>query len=326
MAVAALVLDLRAGKAFSDLPRLTASPNRYMFDYEELDRFGLTRQTLPSNSIVINRPQPVWDAYPRTFVGAVALVVFLLVLLTFQARNLRVKRQLSAEVEKELILVQALMSAVPFPMFFKDVSLRYQRFNRAFSDFLSTSKESMAGPNANPVAATAQAPLERIKDEELLAAGGQQIYETKVASANDGARDIVFHKAVVRLPNGQLEGIVGAMLDVTELRKVERDVRELNLNLEQRVAERTAELQRQQIFTQAVLENVSDGVIACDQSGMLSFFNRAAREMHGIAHDHGGHSAVPRLPWRNDSRRAHDAGAGGRKKARRSGCRTSDIG
>lgn len=61
-----------------------------------------------------------------------ALVVFLLVLLTFQARNLRVKRQLSAEVEKELILVQALMSAVPFPMFFKDVSLRYQRFNRAF--------------------------------------------------------------------------------------------------------------------------------------------------------------------------------------------------
>jgi PAS domain-containing protein len=285
MAVARLVLDLHAGKVFSDLPRLTASPNRYMFDYEELDRFGLTRHALPSNSIVINRPHPIWDAYPRTFVGAVALMVFLLVLLTFQARNLRIKRQLSAEVEKELVLVQALMNAVPFPMFFKDISLRYQRFNRAFSGFLATSQEPLTGQNTHPVAAIEQVSIERIKDEELLAAGGQQIYETKVASANDDARDIVFHKAVVRLPNGQLEGIVGAMLDVTELRKVERDVRELNLNLEQRVAERTAELRRQQVFTQAVLENVSDGVIACDQRGMLSFFNRAAREMHGIAQE-----------------------------------------
>lgn len=85
------------------------------------------------------------------------------------------------------------------------------------SDFLSASKESMAGPNANPVAATPQAPLERIKDEELLAAGGQQIYETKVASANDSTTSS-FTKRWFDCPNGQLEGIVGAMLDVTELR------------------------------------------------------------------------------------------------------------
>ena len=32
----------------------------------------------------------------------------------------------------------------------------------------------------------------------------------------------------------------------------------------------------------AVLENLSEGVVACDANGILSFFNRATREFHGI--------------------------------------------
>ena len=35
----------------------------------------------------------------------------------------------------------------------------------------------------------------------------------------------------------------------------------------------------------AILENLSEGVIACDASGTLSFFNRATRELHGISEE-----------------------------------------
>jgi PAS domain S-box-containing protein len=35
----------------------------------------------------------------------------------------------------------------------------------------------------------------------------------------------------------------------------------------------------------AVLENLSEGVVACDASGTLSFFNRATREFHGMAEE-----------------------------------------
>ncbi len=41
-------------------------------------------------------------------------------------------------------------------------------------------------------------------------------------------------------------------------------------------------LVRQQEFTQAVLENMTDGIVACDPTGTLTLFNRATREFHGL--------------------------------------------
>jgi len=41
-------------------------------------------------------------------------------------------------------------------------------------------------------------------------------------------------------------------------------------------------LARQQEFTQAVLEHMSDGIVACDPAGTLTLFNRATREFHGL--------------------------------------------
>ena len=41
-------------------------------------------------------------------------------------------------------------------------------------------------------------------------------------------------------------------------------------------------LARQQEFTQAVLENMADGIVACDPAGTLTLFNRATREFHGL--------------------------------------------
>jgi PAS domain S-box-containing protein len=41
-------------------------------------------------------------------------------------------------------------------------------------------------------------------------------------------------------------------------------------------------LQTGQAFLSAVLENVEDGIVACDAEGVLTLFNRAAREFHGL--------------------------------------------
>ena len=41
--------------------------------------------------------------------------------------------------------------------------------------------------------------------------------------------------------------------------------------------------QRQQQFLEAVLDTVETGIVACDADGILTFFNRASREFHGLA-------------------------------------------
>ncbi len=58
---------------------------------------------------------------------------------------------------------------------------------------------------------------------------------------------------------------------------------------EQTQAERALAAERQ--FLEAMLDNVSEGIVACDAQGVLSVFNRATREMHGL-------SEAPLLPER----------------------------
>ena len=43
-----------------------------------------------------------------------------------------------------------------------------------------------------------------------------------------------------------------------------------------------AALERERKFMAALLENVSEGIVACDDTGTLTLFNRAARRTHGL--------------------------------------------
>jgi PAS domain S-box-containing protein len=62
-------------------------------------------------------------------------------------------------------------------------------------------------------------------------------------------------------------------------------LRQANTLLKEQVAEREraeAALQKEREFLQAVLENVADGIVACDAAGTLSHVNRAARALDGL--------------------------------------------
>ncbi len=62
----------------------------------------------------------------------------------------------------------------------------------------------------------------------------------------------------------------------------EKELQQHRDHLSELVEKRTSELHRQQIFIHAVLENITEGIVACDKQGTLSYFNQATRLMHGI--------------------------------------------
>ncbi|WP_026842631.1 hypothetical protein [Citrifermentans bremense] len=55
VAAAELAVDVLRGKRLQS--RLQPSPNQYMFDYAEMQRFNIPVSKLPAESIVINQPQ-----------------------------------------------------------------------------------------------------------------------------------------------------------------------------------------------------------------------------------------------------------------------------
>jgi len=64
-------------------------PNRYMFDYAQLRRFGIPLSALPKDSMIANMPASFWERHPvGTLVGA-ALFLFLILLNSLLWLNIR---------------------------------------------------------------------------------------------------------------------------------------------------------------------------------------------------------------------------------------------
>lgn len=79
-------------------------------------------------------------------------------------------------------------------------------------------------------------------------------------------------------------GISKSVRDISERKKAEAKIRDLNINLESQVRARTLELQELDLLLNDVLEASSEiSIIATDIHGMIQLFNRGAQRMLGYS-------------------------------------------
>jgi ABC-type uncharacterized transport system substrate-binding protein len=64
---AGMVLKILNGTPVAEVPVVEDIPNRYMFDYTRLARFGISMDALPSGSLVINRPDSLYSVHKKVF-------------------------------------------------------------------------------------------------------------------------------------------------------------------------------------------------------------------------------------------------------------------
>jgi len=93
---------LKEGKSPAAIPVQRESPNRYMFDYAQLVRFGIREADLPAGSIVLHKPFSFYAHY-RLQIWAVALIVLLLAATVVAlAGNILLRRRTEAEQRARL--------------------------------------------------------------------------------------------------------------------------------------------------------------------------------------------------------------------------------
>lgn len=78
---------------------------------------------------------------------------------------------------------------------------------------------------------------------------------------------------------------VGTHIDITESKKAEQHIIELNKNLELKVEERTKSLAESEEKSRSLLNSASDGIFGCDAEGNATFINPAALEMLGYTEE-----------------------------------------
>ena len=148
---------------------------------------------------------------------AAVFVVFALLLI--------LERKRSADaIQKQLNFLQVLYDTVPIPIFSRDGTGRYNGCNRTFQDFVGLSRERIVGRRVPDVWPGEFADFIMARDRELLQRGGSQVYESRIRHADGTLRDVVFTRAALSDGKGGQDGVVGAILDITE-RKAAEDQR-----------------------------------------------------------------------------------------------------
>ena len=163
------------------------------------------------------------------------------------------------ETENQRRLLESLLDAIPAPVFFKDRNGRYIGCNRAFEKTTGMSEKGIIGKRPQEVWPEKYGSTYRDKDIDLLRTGGRQQYEFKYAGVDGEERDVIFYKTVFKDRAGEIDGIVGVMLDIAEHKR--------------------AEAEREQVL--AALEQSGEGVIITDHQGTIQYVNGAFEEMTG---------------------------------------------
>ncbi|HUL60697.1 MAG TPA: PAS domain S-box protein, partial [Anaeromyxobacteraceae bacterium] len=121
--------------------------------------------------------------------------------------------------------LQDILDAIPAPIWVKDVQGVYRTCNTAFERSLGLPREAIIGRTVYDVAPADLAETYRHADEALMGAGGMQVYESRVQWSEGARREVIFQKSTLRAADGSVAGLAGTMLDVTEQRAAERQLR-----------------------------------------------------------------------------------------------------
>jgi two-component system, cell cycle sensor histidine kinase and response regulator CckA len=165
---------------------------------------------------------------------------------------------------RQLRQLQAILEAIPAPIFYKDPAGCYLGANRAFEAYLGRPRSEIVGRSVFEVSPGELARVYSEADRELMARGGEQRYESRVIYADGTPRDVIFYKAVFQ-EGGAPGGIVGTLLDITERKLME------------------TQLEEQKSFSENLVQNLAVPAFVLGAGHEVLIWNRACEELSGIA-------------------------------------------
>jgi len=151
-------------------------------------------------------------------------------------KKLALVETIGAECFSNGLFLQTLLDTIPSPIFYKDKDGIYQNCNDAFSKMiLGIPKEKIINKSLFDLPDLIPHELAKVyyeKDRHLFDNPGTQIYQGAVKCSDEEIRVFSFYKATVEDDESNVVGLVGVMLDVTELENKKTELSESNSQLE----------------------------------------------------------------------------------------------
>ncbi len=136
-------------------------------------------------------------------------------------QEIRKRHDVERNLAGSLQFQQELTSTIPVPFYYKDCRGTIIGCNRSFEYFFNLRHEEIIGQTFADLVSPELADLEHEKDRHLLAEPGLQIYEARIIGTGTAPRQVVFHRAPFFDVDGRINGIIGVLLDLTDVKEAE---------------------------------------------------------------------------------------------------------
>jgi len=226
---AEMALKILAGQDPASLPVVTESPNRYMFDYRQLDRFHMSLSALPRGSIVINQPDSLWDKHKAAILGLVGLLLLMSLTIGALAFAVHIRRRTEAALRKSEERFRSVVEQAADAIFVIDGEGRIQDVNQAACKCLGYMRDELLGQRISVVDTRVDQDRHREAFWEKLAQGKGFHFES-----HHRRKDGTLFPVEVSLGSLEVGGqklMLALSRDITERKKAEEALHRLNREL-----------------------------------------------------------------------------------------------
>ncbi|MHB8118931.1 MAG: PAS domain-containing hybrid sensor histidine kinase/response regulator [Methanothrix sp.] len=177
------------------------------------------------------------------------------------------------------------------PLFVKDRRHRYVLINAAESNFTGRKNEEMIGKTSNDFFPKEQADILWEKDEEVFATGNESVNEEYVTDGQGFVRTMLTKKTLYVDKAGN-QFLVGIARDITKSKKIEELLKRAHDELEKRVLERTADLEKAnraltdtRDYLDKIINSIGDPIHVKDRQHRVILVNDAACKLFGCSRE-----------------------------------------
>ncbi|MDR3410441.1 MAG: PAS domain S-box protein [Formivibrio sp.] len=138
--------------------------------------------------------------------------------------DISTRKQAEQALQDSLRFARQLIEAIPSPVFCKDRDGRYLGCNEAFERYIGKPRHEFIGKSVYDLSPKELADRYFAADKALFDEPGTQIYETVTEWADGTRHSVIVHKATFTRADGQIGGLVGVILDITERKRLESEM------------------------------------------------------------------------------------------------------
>jgi PAS domain S-box-containing protein len=148
---AQIALRILKGEKASEIPVVKQSPNRWMFDSRQLDRFDLSVNALPRHSLIINQKKSFYEKNAKLFWTVViifCLQALVIILLAFNTK-MRLKAEKAFKKSEEILKATLNSTRDGILVVSKDGNISHA--NAKFTDIWSIPPEVLSTQNSSKI-------------------------------------------------------------------------------------------------------------------------------------------------------------------------------